>query len=1469
MNHRCLSLAAATCLLAVAGAEPIFQDGFESGLNWTVTKTYDGRVAVTGDHGPASGSAHLVLDDATSDAGFSVAEASIMLDLTDKKNVTLNFMAKSLGNEAHAPPSGNFTGTRTYDGVAISCDGGVTWRSVQSLAAVAAEWTSFSLPLDSSVTALAGSYGPGFRIRFSGYDNSPAPLDGIAIDNVALSADVDPRITVEMPGTVAEGSGPHTGFISINVVQASPVTIALSSASPAIVVPATATIAAGELSASFPFSAPEDSLVTLTRSAVISASATGFSLTPASIAVTDNETAQATLSVPAQLLESATPSGNATITLNPAPAIPVIFSLAGDPAAELTLPATVTLQAGQTQVAFNARATNDTKIDGDITATVTASAAGLPLLSAATTTVDNETRTLTLTVPTFVMEGATGTCTVAISGTLADGLPVSLEAAANSGLVLPASVFIPAGFSQVTFPVTALNNNLVDGTRNIALTATAASFTASSKNVVVRDNDAASFALSALTDLVPIGSPQNLTVTALDQAGNTISGFGGTVNLDLLLPNGSTLPLTPPSATLSGSGWTGTVTLPAGAVSGSRIRVSDAGGHSGLSNPFDPIRSLTLTTADLLWNPLRGVIYASVPASAGGAYAGCVVEINPATLAIERSVLMIQDPGQLALTSGGEYLYAVQNGNARVAKIDPATMSVISSFAVGIDNSRGTLFASDICTVAGQPEVVLISRKAGSGSPAHIGVAAYDSGVERAAKTQEHTDPVRIEPSADPAKFWCYTGSGVRRLALAGTGVSVAATTSNIGGGNYEMRAVGDRMHISSGEVFNGANLTKLGTIPSSGPHYPDGILNRTYFLEKSSPSSGNFNRIGSYDSTSFTLIKQSTMPSVGTVAGSLIRWSNDGLAFRSATQVFLVNSAPLVPASQPADLTVSVTASPTPVAAGGTLSYTVQVKNLGPNLARGVVLAATLSSGQTLQGATASAGSVTSSGSLVTLLPPDLANGATATLTITVQAGSAGGVSCNAKAVSNVVDPDFSNNLVTRSVNVGYLTATDSVNRIQLNAKSLIADPTRNLLWVALSQEMTAPLGNSVVSVDPLTGLVSDPIALNAQPNEGSIALSSNGRYLYVGLSGVAAFARIDLSQDTPVAVRIPAPSTAVSPSVRDIEVLDGDGTSVLVVDTLDSLQVIDGETPRAVDTSIYEASDVEHTATPGVFFGHNANITSHPASRLAVTASGVEVIQAVDGLLFAGSFARQISSAGDRILSDGGHLADAASMSLIATLPVYGAECLDGQHHRAYIVNGNALHRFDSDTGQALGSFPLPAPAGGDWAIRCVRWGIDGFAILGEDGEFFVGRWSGIIPVETDGNGDGIADAWAAALFGTIVVDPDGDGDHDGLPDALEYLFATSPVTPGSNPVQLTVEVADEDRTIRLRFPRRAGVNPESYRFELSEDAGEWLVAPGVTETVLSTATVDGVPVEQVEARIPMAWAERGFARIKWLHP
>ena len=403
------------------------------------------------------------------------------------------------------------------------------------------------------------------------------------------------------------------------------------------------------------------------------------------------------------------------------------------------------------------------------------------------------------------------------------------------------------------------------------------------------------------------------------------------------------------------------------------------------------------------------------------------------------------------------------------------------------------------------------------------------------------------------------------------------------------------------------------------------------------------------------------------------------------------------------------------------------------------------------------------------------------------------------------------------------------------------------------------------MVSIDPNTGIISDPIPINSNPAAQCMALSANGRYLYVGLTDSPEVLRLDLASG-PAGVRIPLGPNQWGQAgyAEDIEPLDGDGTSFLITTYGDNgAAVFDGFVRRPDRSGIYTVDRIERTATPGIFVGYVNSISNYRLSRLSVTASGVSISQYVDSLIVG---AREIRGAGDLILASTGTLVDSGNLTLLANLGASGSPCLDLPNHRAYLVSGNILRGYDTVTSLATDTFALPTALTGDGAQRCIRWGLDGFAILGSTGEVYILRWSSTIPASTDANADGISDAWEAAYFGALNVDPAADSDGDGILNFQEYIFATSPLEASSDPLQVSTTSVGGRLALRLVFPRRAGLVPRPYDYVISPDLAQWTVAPNVSETVLSVQSVDGTQIETVEALIPAVNPKAGFVRFRW---
>ena len=148
--------------------------------------------------------------------------------------------------------------------------------------------------------------------------------------------------------------------------------------------------------------------------------------------------------------------------------------------------------------------------------------------------------------------------------------------------------------------------------------------------------------------------------------------------------------------------------------------------------------------------------------------------------------------------------------------------------------------------------------------------------------------------------------------------------------------------------------------------------------------------------------------------AGQTIR-----LRFAAAVRNFFFNAGVdnVQVVSTGADLALSGTASPQPVATGSTLTYVLTAKNNGPDPAVSAVLAQTLPAGTGFVSATSTVGTCTTpavgaSGSISCALGT-LANGATATLTVkaTVSAAAGASLSSAGNVSSATSDPVPGNN--------------------------------------------------------------------------------------------------------------------------------------------------------------------------------------------------------------------------------------------------------------------------------------------------------------------------------------------------------------------------------------------------------------------------------------------------------------------------
>jgi uncharacterized repeat protein (TIGR01451 family) len=134
------------------------------------------------------------------------------------------------------------------------------------------------------------------------------------------------------------------------------------------------------------------------------------------------------------------------------------------------------------------------------------------------------------------------------------------------------------------------------------------------------------------------------------------------------------------------------------------------------------------------------------------------------------------------------------------------------------------------------------------------------------------------------------------------------------------------------------------------------------------------------------------------------------GLTTNSATATVIVANA------NSADVAITKTATPNPVAQGDILTYTLSVINNGPASATNVTVADTLPSAVTYLSVVTTTGTCSEAGGTVTCLLGTMANAATATVTVVTLAGTPGIVSNTATVTADQTDPNLTNNSSTQT---------------------------------------------------------------------------------------------------------------------------------------------------------------------------------------------------------------------------------------------------------------------------------------------------------------------------------------------------------------------------------------------------------------------------------------------------------------------
>ena len=453
----------------------------------------------------------------------------------------------------------------------------------------------------------------------------------------------------------------------------------------------------------------------------------------------------------------------------------------------------------------------------------------------------------------------------------------------------------------------------------------------------------------------------------------------------------------------------------------SSVTVSNPSPGGGTSTASTFTTYLNLAANDLVFSQSMQLLYASVPSTAGPGLGNSIVSIDPYTGTLGAPIFVGSEPNKLALSSDGNTIWVSLNGAASVREVNLITQTPGTQIGLGggpgIYDPPST--AQALAVMPGHPDTVAVAAPPNFGYSSDVTI--YDSGVARTNAQSSNLSCCSgiVGMVFDPTGTKLYeAGSGYGIATVDSTGIT-GSTALNTSVQTNALRVDSGRAYLTSGVILD-ANLgTQLGVFSVSqgqnayGPVAPDSSIGEGFVV--TNPNFGAAYQINTYDLLTF-ILKGSipvsvTNGSTGQVT-ALTRWGQDGLAFTTGSQVYILRS-PLVRdlSSSLADLSISANV-PAFGTTGTNLNYSLTVKNAGPVTASRATLIDDLPSGSTLQSVSASQGSCSFGAELVCDLGV-LNAGSSGTVQFTVTPLTPGTLTNTATVYAPEGDPNPANNTV------------------------------------------------------------------------------------------------------------------------------------------------------------------------------------------------------------------------------------------------------------------------------------------------------------------------------------------------------------------------------------------------------------------------------------------------------------------------
>jgi uncharacterized repeat protein (TIGR01451 family) len=295
----------------------------------------------------------------------------------------------------------------------------------------------------------------------------------------------------------------------------------------------------------------------------------------------------------------------------------------------------------------------------------------------------------------------------------------------------------------------------------------------------------------------------------------------------------------------------------------------------------------------------------------------------------------------------------------------------------------------------------------------------------------------------------------------------------------------------------------------------------------------------------------------------------------------------------------------------------------------------------------------------------------------------------------------------------------------VSLMANALVYDPVQQLLYASVPSIAGPALGNSVAPVDPVTGIVGNPISVGSEPNK--LALSSDGSVLWVGLDGGAAVRKVNLVTHTAgVKFSLGGGTGFYNPpyTASALAVMPGHPSTLAVCDSAGHVAIYDDGIPRPA-----EVTSPSGALNGMAFDPSGANLYGASNGYVSFTVGSTGITGAT--LLNSSVSSNDLRYDNGRVYLTDGAVLDANTGAQLGAFYVNsnqqasGPVVPDSTIGRAYLLysQGGAstreINAYDLKTFVLKGSDPVGEVNNGypSTPASLVRWGSDGLAYIDTD--------------------------------------------------------------------------------------------------------------------------------------------------------